>query len=145
MRVLSLISLATAAACSAAPVPADSPASTAPANDCAVIAAIAKEHFKFAPENPPPPLKAGPDGWKPGCDFSAQGFTFTSYVDPAPGSDPRQTLKWVAFGKPAYDGNGAVVAAEIMHGPLAGMGYECRLHSGIAGWTVGECRVSWVS
>ncbi len=38
-----------------------------------------------------------------------------------------------------------VVTTEIMHGPLAGMGYECRLHSGVAGWTVDDCKVSWVS
>jgi hypothetical protein len=25
------------------------------------------------------------------------------------------------------------------------MGYECRVHSGFAGWTVGECRNTWVS
>lgn len=123
-----------------------SPAGQPASNDCAVIAAIAKEHFRFGPENPPPPLKAGTeDGWKPDCDFSGQGFAFTDHVEAPAGSDPRQRLKWVAFGKPAYDANGAKVKTEIMHGPLAGMGYECRLHSGIAGWTVGECKVSWVS
>lgn len=133
-------------ACTATDLGGPSPASHTDSNDCAVIAAIAKEHFRFGPENPPPPLKAGTeDGWKPACDFSGQGFTFTDYVEAPTGSDPRARLKWVAFGRPAYDGNGAVVKTEIMHGPLAGMGYECRLHSGIAGWTVGECKVSWVS
>jgi hypothetical protein len=61
------------------------------------------------------------------------------------GSDPRQSLKWVAFQKPVYGGGGASVLTEIMHGPLAGIGYECRLISDFAGWTVGECRTSWVS
>ena len=26
-------------------------------NDCAVIAAVAKEHYKFGPDNPPPPVQ----------------------------------------------------------------------------------------
>jgi hypothetical protein len=116
------------------------------ANDCAVIAAIAKEHYKFGPDNPPPPLKdAGDSKWRPDCDFDGQGFEFTEYDEASPASDPRERLKWVAFQKPEYSGNGALVRTEIMHGPLAGMGYECRVLSGFAGWTVGECKVSWVS
>ena len=67
------------------------------------------------------------------------------HVISAPAADPRERLKWVSFQKPVYDGNGATVATEIMHGPLAGMGYECRVLSGFAGWTVGECKTSWVS
>lgn len=147
MRVANLVVLVAAALmASGCAVTDPSPTGQTASNDCAVIAAIAKEHFQFGPENPPPPLKAGTeDGWKPACDFSGQGFTFPDYVEGPAGSDARARLKWVAFGKPAYDGNGAVVKTEIMHGPLAGMGYECRLHSGIAGWTVGECKVSWVS
>jgi hypothetical protein len=153
MRVANLIALGASAllacACATTPRVGDSPPapSVKPlSNDCAVIAAIAKEHYKFGPENPPPPLKpAGDEGWAPRCDFSAQGFAFTEYAQPMPGADPRQSLKWVAFQKPVYDGAGARVLTEIMHGPLAGIGYECRLHSGFAGWTVGECKTSWVS
>jgi len=115
-------------------------------NDCAVIAAIAREHYKFGPDNQPPPLKAsGEPAWAPSCNFESLGFAFKAYVAPPPGSDPRRTLKWVAFQKPVYDGQGATVATEIVHGPLAGIGYECRLHSGIAGWTVGECKTGWIS
>lgn len=151
MRVATLLVLGSATmlawACASTELPGkETPTAKPLSNDCAVIAAIAKEHYKFGADNPPPPLKpAGDDNWKPECDFSAQGFSFTDYVQPAPGADPRQSLKWVAFQKPRYDGNGAVVQTEIMHGPLAGMGYECRMHSGFAGWTVGECKVSWVS
>jgi len=146
MRWSGLAILAVAAASCAAPPAPMAPPPAAASNDCDVIAALVKEHYRFSAENPPPPLKpGGDDGWKPVCDFSAQGFTFTSYVDPTPGADPRQSLKWVAFQKPVYDGTGAIVLTEIMHGPLAGIGYECRLHSGVAGWTVGECRTSWVS
>lgn len=115
-------------------------------NDCAVLAAIAKEHYKFGPDNPPPPLKGlGDPGWRPQCDWSKHGLAFTDYNDVPQSADPRQRLKWVSFQKPVYDGNGATVQTEIMHGPLAGMGYECRVLSGFAGWTVGECKTSWVS
>ena len=150
MRVANLLALGLlASACAAAPPVADSPASartTTLSNDCAVIAAIAKEHDKFSPENAPPPLKPGGDeGGTPRCDFSAPGIRFTDHGQPMSGSDPRQSLKWVAFQKPVYGGGGASVLTEIMHGPLAGIGYECRLISDFAGWTVGECRTSWVS
>ncbi len=116
-------------------------------NDCAVLAAIAKDHYKFGPDNPPPPLKGlGDSGWRPACNWAVHGLSFADYSDVAQNSDnPRARLRWVAFHQPRYDGNGAIVGTEIMHGPLAGMGYECRMHSGFAGWTVGECKVSWVS
>jgi len=138
-----------ACACAATPPAADSPAAPTAkplSNDCAVIAAIAKEHDRFGPDNAPLPLKpGGGEGWTPRCDFTAHGSTLTDHVQPMPGADPRQSLKCVAFQKPAYDGTGARVLTEIMHGPLAGIGYECRLLSGFAGWTVGECKTSWVS
>ncbi len=150
MRALPAFALSSAAllfaACvAAAPEPAV-PASQAMTNDCAVILAIAKEHYRFGPDNLPPPVRVGGDDqWRPDCKTESHGFAFTRYVDPPPGSDPRTTMKWVAFHKPVYDGQGAIVMTEIVHGPLAGIGYECRLHSGIAGWTVGECKTSWVS
>jgi hypothetical protein len=134
-------------ACAATKFP-DAPSASVEvsANDCAVIAAVAKEHYKFGPQNPPPPLKGLSDaGWRAKCDWSKLGLAFTDYNDAAATADPRERLKWVAFNQPRYDGQGALIATEIMHGPLAGIGYECRLHSGIAGWTVGECKTSWVS
>ena len=151
MRVANILVLGAAAmlvwACATTNLDANAPAATKTSeNDCAVIAAIAMELYKFGPENAPPPLKASGDAaWRPACDFSASGFTFANYNDSTPPTDARERLKWVAFQKPAYDGNGATVATEIMHGPLAGMGYECRVLSGFAGWTVGECKTSWVS
>ena len=153
MRVANLLVLSATAmlvwACASTQFPDDTgkPASVeVSGNDCAVIAAVAKEHYKFGPDNPPPPLKGlGEPGWRPQCDWSKYGLAFTDYNDVPQTADPRQRLKWVAFKQPRYDGNGAILETEIMHGPLAGIGYECRLHSGIAGWTVGECKTSWVS
>ena len=115
-------------------------------NDCAVMAAVAKEHYKFGPDNPPPPLRGmGEAGWRPQCDWSKYGLAFTDYNDVPQSADPRERMKWVEFKKPTYDGQGAVVATGIMHGPLAGIGYECRVRSGVAGWTLGECKTAWVS
>lgn len=154
MRVANLLVLGASAllagACATTSLPESQPGEPASVeadgNDCAVLAAIAKEHYKFGADNPPPPLKGlGDAGWRPQCDWSKHGLTFTDYNDVPASADPRQRLKWVAFQKPVYDGRGAVVQTEIMHGPLAGMGYECRVFSGFAGWTVGECKVSWVS
>lgn len=152
MRVANILVLGAAAmlvwACASTNLnPSSTQASVeASGNDCAVLAAIAKEHYKFGPDNPPPPLKGlGDAGWRPQCDWSTRGLTFTDYNDIPASAEPRARLHWVAFKQPVYDGNGATVQTEIMHGPLAGMGYECRVLSGFAGWTVGECKVSWVS
>ena len=152
MRVANLLVIGAAGmlawACASSDLDGNKPASVqVSSNDCAVIAAVAKEHYKFGPDNPPPPLKGlGDAGWRPQCDWRAHGLAFEDYNDTAANqADPRARLKWVSFQMPVYDGNGATLQTEIMHGPLAGMGYECRLHSGIAGWTVGECKVSWVS
>lgn len=153
MRVANLLVLSAAAmlvwACASTefPDPAGQPASVeVSGNDCAVMAAVAKEHYKFGPDNPPPPLNGlGEAGWRPQCDWSKYGLAFADYNDVPSSADPRERLKWVAFQQPRYDGKGATIQTEIMHGPLAGIGYECRLHSGIAGWTVGECKTSWVS
>lgn len=128
------------------PTQADNASVEVSGNDCAVLAAIAKEHYKFGPDNPPPPLKGlGEPGWRPQCDWARHGLAFTDYNDVPPSADPRERLKWVSFKQPVYDGNGATVQTEIMHGPLAGIGYECRVLSGFAGWAVGECKISWVS
>ena len=128
----------------ASSVQAESASIEASANDCAVIAAVAKEHFKFGPENPAPPLKGEP-GWRPQCDWSKYDLAFTDYSDIPESADPRERMKWVEFKQPKYDGQGALIETGIMHGPLAGIGYECRLRSGVAGWTVSECKQAWVS
>ncbi|MFT3724611.1 MAG: hypothetical protein QM773_13630 [Hyphomonadaceae bacterium] len=155
MRVANLLVVSAAAmlvwACASTKFP-DGQAGAQPAsvelsgNDCAVMAAVAKEHYKFGPENPPPPLKGmGEPGWRPQCNWTKYGLAFADYNDVPPSADPRERLKWVEFHRPRYDGTGATIETGIMHGPLAGMGYECRLRSGIAGWTVTECKTSWVS
>jgi len=148
MRTCAALAAATLvlAACAApvAPLPSPPGPIASSGDDCAVIAAIAKEHYRFnTTDNRPPPIKFEGD-YAPRCDWSRYGLAFQPY-DPDAAGDPRQRVRWVSFARPAYDGRGATVETGIMHGPLAGMGYECRVHSGFAGWTVGECRNSWVS
>ena len=149
MRVLPALFASTAllGACATPMEPApDGPPMADNGNDCAVIAAIAKEHYRFNDtDNRPLPIRFEGD-FRPRCDWSRHGLAFQPWDPDAPG-DPLARVRWVSFARPAYDGRGAVVATSIMHGPLAGMGYECRVISGFAGWTVpaGSCRNTWVS
>lgn len=124
------------------------PQSAGSGDDCAVIAAIGKEHFRFnTTDNVPPPLWLDADGsnWAPRCDWSRYGLSFPTIHDPNRPTAPGERVRWVQFKQPRYDGQGTLVEAAIMHGPLAGMGYECRVRSGFAGWTVQECKAGWVS
>lgn len=117
-------------------------------DDCAVIAAIGKEHFRFnTTDNVPPPLwlDAAGSSWAPQCDWARYGLSFPTLHDPKRPPATGERIRWVQFKQPRYDGQGAMVEAAIMHGPLAGMGYECRVRSGFAGWTVQECKAGWVS
>ncbi len=149
MRVLPVLLASTAllGACATPMEPGPGgPPTGGDGNDCAVIAAIAKEHYRFnATDNRPPPIRFEGD-FAPRCDWSRHGLAFQPW-DPDAAGDPRQRMRWVSFARPVYDGRGAVVETGIMHGPLAGQGYECRVLSGFAGWTVpeGSCRRTWVS
>ncbi|NBW07919.1 MAG: hypothetical protein EBR82_07825 [Caulobacteraceae bacterium] len=117
-------------------------------NDCAVIAAVAKGHYQFnTTDRLPPPLwlKDGDRTWSPRCDWGRYGLSFPRTYDPNARPEPGKPTQWVSFDRPVYDGRGATVQSGILHGPLAGMGVECRVISGVAGWTVGECRNTWIS
>ena len=149
MRVLPVL-LASAALLGACATPMepdpDGPPTGGDGNDCAVIAAIAKEHYRFnMTDNRPPPIRFD-GGYAPRCDWSRHSLAFQPYDPDAPG-DPRERERWVSFGRPVYDGRGAMVETSIMAGPWAGVGHECRVISGFAGWTVpeGSCRETWVS
>lgn len=146
-KMLGLLALGLVGACSSVPEvgPNAGVPDPVPGSDCAVIAAIALQHYRFGPDNPTLPLKLERD-FSPRCDWSRYGLAFTAYDPDAPG-DTRTRLRWVSFSRPVYDGQGAEVETAIMHGPLAGTGYRCRVISGFAGWTVpeGSCRRTWVN
>ena len=143
-----LMPLVLAGCAATAPVPGPAGPVTAGGDDCAVIAAVARDHYNFnTTDNRPPPLwldDAG-SGWAPRCDWGRHGLRFPDIHDPArtPASD--RPLRWVQFRQPRYDGQGALVDSAIMHGPLAGSGIQCRVRSGFAGWTVSDCRLTWVN
>lgn len=147
MRAFAALAAASLVAACATPAPSgpDVPAPWADTDDCAVIAAVAIGHYRFnTSDNPPLPIRFEGD-YAPRCQWSRYGLDFQPHDPQAPG-DPRQRMRWVSFARPVYDRGDAVVETGIMHGPLAGMGYECRVHySDFAGWTVGECRNTWIS
>jgi hypothetical protein len=141
--VLALCAAVALSGCATTPLP-EAPSNGGTGDDCAVIAAVAKEHYGFnTTDRLPPPVKFDP-GFDPQCDWSHFGLAFEPYDEQA-GGDPRERQKWVGFGRPIYDGRGASIRSGIMHGPLAGMGVRCRVISGFAGWTVGECERTWIS
>jgi len=152
MRVLPVLFASTAllGGCATPMQPGpDGPPMAGDSNDCAVIAAVAKEHYHFNDsDNVPPPLWLDDEGsgWAPRCDWSRYGLRFPATFDPDDRPQP-QRVQWVSFKQPRYDGRGALVETGILHGPLAGMGYECRVISGFAAWTVpeGSCRNTWIS
>ncbi|RZJ97131.1 MAG: hypothetical protein EON88_04035 [Brevundimonas sp.] len=151
MRAFVLISSVAALAVSACATPGD-PGAPPPmadnGNDCAVIAAVAKEHYQFnTTDRLPPPLWLDGEGsgWSPRCNWSQYGLSFPRTFDPDARPAPGERIQWVSFKRPRYDGRGAVVESGIMHGPLAGMGVECRVISGFAGWTARDCRNTWIS
>ena len=142
MRIaLALTACILLAGCATPMEPVPGPPVAQDGNDCAVIAAVAREHFRFGPDNPPLPIRFEA-GYAPRCDWSRHGIAFTPWDSAATG--PAAT-RWVSFARPRYDGQGAVIEVGIMHGPLAGQGSESRVRSGFAGWTVTECRATWVS
>ena len=149
MRPITLLAAAglVLSACATAAPPAPGGAISS-AQDCAVIAAIAKEHYRFGPDNVPPPLWVESEDetgapWRLSCDWAAHGLAFPETYDPE--GPPQDRVRWVQFKRPRYDGRGALVETGILHGPLAGMGHECRVVSGVAGWTLAECRATWIS
>lgn len=112
-------------------------------DDCAVIAAVAKEHYGFGPEKTLP-LMRFEGGYRPSCDWGRQGLILPIYDPELPDHAPDPD-RWVSFQKPTYDGQGALIETSAMWGPWAGEGVRCRLRSGFAGWTVERCEQTWIS
>ncbi len=143
MRTAALAAAVTASsllsACATAPMPGDM---TQDGNDCAVIAAVAKERYRFSPDGPQPIRFEG--DYRPICDWSRYGLAFVPFEPD--GLPPRSDwVGWVSFSRPSYDGQEAVVESAIAAGINAGEGVRCRLRSGFAGWTVTDCERVWES
>lgn len=154
MRILALMPLLAAAAaggCAGAPTALPGDFGSRNWNDCAIIAAVAREHYRFGPDNPPPPLWLDDEGtgWAPRCDWSRHGVSFPRIYDPKAHKDDPRRIQWVSFKRPQHVGEmEATIEASIMHGPLAGMGVTCRvrMRSGLPDWALLEpCRDAWIS
>ncbi|MBX9576534.1 MAG: hypothetical protein K2X07_12955 [Caulobacteraceae bacterium] len=111
-------------------------------NDCAVIAAVAKEHYGFGADGPYPVRFS--DDYSPACDWGQYGLAFVT-PDPVPPRDRENWPGWVSFSRPSYDSQGAVLDTDRVGGVFAGEGVRCRLRSGFAGWTVTDCELVWES
>jgi hypothetical protein len=152
MRAAAVLTTALALVLAACAAPAASvpggPGQATNQNDCAVIAAVAKEHYRFnTTDNVPPPvwLDAAGSDWAPRCDWSQYGLSFPSTFDPNTPRGSGDRVQWVSFKRPTYSGTGALVETGILHGPLNGRGGICRVVSGFAGWTVVSCQDTWIS
>ena len=125
-RTAGLLIVASLGACAPAVVTEPVPGPVAESgNDCAVIAAVAREHYRFnAMDNVPPPLWLDGEGsgWAPRCDLSRYGVAFPRLHDPDRTPAAGERVQWVRFRQPRYDGQGALIEAGVLHGPLAGMG-----------------------
>lgn len=159
MRLLAGLALALAvAACGDEQPPSPAPAPTAPAeqaattpvgdgNDCAVMGAVAREHYGATRDDPPSRVTL--DGeelysrWMADCDWHEMGVNYV--LDEGP-TTPAAIMSYahVSFRKPVYDGNGARVITQITPPPQMPDASpapltECRLVSGVAAWTVLGC------
>ena len=117
-------------------------------NDCAVMTAILKQHYKIDANTRLHILRGDPsqpDDYRITCDFKAAGVPIEDY-DYAFKSTSRENFQgWVSFSKPSYSGTTATVETGYLMGPLAGAGQKCTVQSGVAGSTVTECKMSWIS
>ena len=155
MRILTLLlaaialsGCATATPAGTGGVPGDQRASE---QDCAVFAAIARQHYRFTdPASTPrvwsPVRMDNGDTYAVECDWAGLNVPIPGTTDPTLETPlPGRPIQWVKFERPVYGMQSATVQTGILHGPLAGSGFECDLVSGVAGWTVRECRQTWIS
>ena len=154
---LTFVATTALAACAATPMPEPMPGPgpeggaeiRSTEQDCAVIAAVARQHYGYGGENAPLPLwnpvEENGATWRLTCDWSRYGLSFPRTYQPTPPRPGEGFKPWVKFERPRYTSRGATVATSYLMGPLAGAGQECELVSGVAGWTVRECRMMWIS
>ena len=78
-------------------------------DDCAVIAAVAREHYAFnTTDSLSPPLWLDDEGtgWAPRCDWSRYGLSFPEIHDPARTPASASGCAGSSFEPPRYDGRG---------------------------------------
>ncbi|HVY02620.1 MAG TPA: hypothetical protein VG983_03100 [Caulobacterales bacterium] len=151
MRFVILAAFALAASSLAACATPSAPAAShvaADARDCAVMAAVLTQHYKIA-EGSPLHLQRGdpndPEAYRITCDFKAVGAPIEDYDYERP-STVQNFQGWLNFAPPSYPTlTTAIIETGSLLGPLAGSGQKCTLHKGDGGWTVDECKMTWIS
>ena len=135
--VLPLCAAVALSGCATTPA-LDSQAAVGNGDDCAVVAAILREHFGFGPSQQSEPLVFVEGLSEKTCSWAQHGLASPPFYDP-------ETALWapryvVHISQPRYDGAGALVETGRRMGNRS-TSWQCRVHSGFAGWTVGECQL----
>jgi hypothetical protein len=109
-------------------------------NDCALISAIGRDHYKLAAEGPLMRLRLNGEGlpWKPGCDWKALGFNVIEDTGP----ESRAAMRGfgeVSFDRPRYDVEGALVRTSITPPNATITKVLCRLQRNEQVWMVASC------
>ncbi len=109
-------------------------------DDCALIRAIGRDHYKFMRDDPP--LRAMMVGedlvWRPGCDYRSMGFNLTEVTGPE-GVAATQGMGEVSFRRPKYDNNGAEMRTSLERAPGTAVRVLCRLTREGNAWSVETC------
>jgi hypothetical protein len=109
-------------------------------DDCALLGAISRDHYKFTRDDPP--LRAMMVGedliWRAGCDFQALGFNLIEVSGPE-GVAATQGMGEVSFHRPKYDNAGAEVRTALTRAPETTVRVLCRLTRNDNAWSVATC------
>jgi hypothetical protein len=138
-------------ACATAAPPSSGANNVSDGRDCAVMTAILKQQYKVEPNSRlhiqrGDPKAADQSGFRITCDFKAAGIPIEDYDYSHQNTSREDFQGWISFAKPTYPRpTTAVIETGYLIGPLAGAGQTCTVQSGVAGWTVNECKMSWVS
>jgi hypothetical protein len=109
-------------------------------DDCALIGALGKDHYKFTRDDPPLRVRLNGEDlpWRPSCDFPAMGFNLVVVSGPE-GLAATQGMGEVTFTRPRYDAQGALVRTSMARAPGSEVRELCRVEHEESGWKVGSC------
>lgn len=100
------------------------------ADECVVLAKVAREHLGFD-QNSSPPLRAS-GGYLPDCPWEKLGVLI--------GTVATNRQAKLVFSRPRIRGDEATVDSLLIKGPLSGARWECRLGRGETSWELRTCR-----
>jgi hypothetical protein len=109
-------------------------------DDCVLIAAVARDHYKLTRDAPQLRLRLhGEDlPWRPGCDWQGLGFNLIEVSGPE-GLAATAGMSEVSFYRPQYDNAGAAMRTAIERTSEASVRELCRLARTDAVWSVDSC------